>query len=250
MYDRASLLKIQEEEEEAFKALPEELQKLSTAKDRGLDEPLEHDGDENAVDESQINRDLPTELPALISWERQAEKDNLLNEGFSDWGRHDYTMFIKASARHGRDSIDKISQEVGKSENQINEYAAAFWGEIGRSRIAEHEYDRVVKMIERGEKKIGEIKELERATKILVSHFDNPWEELEFFHVNYKDKMFTTEEDRHLLCWCRKVLFVFFNFHIALTFVRCPSSMLLCTCTCTVRLWSVDGHQNGHKEKP
>jgi SWI/SNF-related matrix-associated actin-dependent regulator of chromatin subfamily A member 5 len=227
MYDRASLFKIQEEEEDAFKALPEELQKLATTKDRGIDEQLENDCDESAVDESKMSKDLPTELPTLISLERQAEKEKLLNEAFSDWSRHDYTYFVKASAKHGRYCFDKISQEVGKSESEIKEYANAFWGERGTSRIAEHEYDRAVKMIERGEKKIGEIKELERATKILVSHFDNPWEELEFVHVNCKDKMFTAEEDRYLLCWCRKVLFIFFGFYICMM-SQCSSSIFVC----------------------
>jgi SWI/SNF-related matrix-associated actin-dependent regulator of chromatin subfamily A member 5 len=205
MYDRPSLLQIQEEEEEAFRALPEEVQKMATMKDRGTDDPMENDADEVAHEDKQVNKDLPTELPHLISWERQAEKDKLLNEGFSNWSRHDYTSFVKASAKHGRDAAEKISQEVGKNEADVKDYIAAFWGEVGKSRIVEHEYDRVVKMIERGEKKIGEIKELERATKVLVSHFDNPWEELEFVHANCKDKMFTSEEDRFLLCWCRKV---------------------------------------------
>ena len=60
-------------------------------------------------------------------------------------------------------------------------------------------------LIERGEKKIEEIKALERGTKVLVSLFANPWEELEFNFVNCKDKLFTAEEDRYLLCWTHKV---------------------------------------------
>jgi len=45
---------------------------------------------------------------------------------------------------------------------------------------------------------------LERATRTLLSLFDNPWRELEFTHVNIKDKMFSAKEDRHLLCWAHK----------------------------------------------
>lgn len=217
MFDRVNLSKIQEIEETAFKDLPEELQKLATVKDRETDEVVENDLENTDVDAAQEGKpECPVELPPLISEEMQAEKDRLLHEGFSDWSRHDYTIFVKASAKHSRDAIDKIAFEVGKAESIVREYATAFWGEFGRTRITAHEYDRVVKMIERGEKKIFETKSLERATRILVSHFDNPWEELEFAHVNCKDKMFTAEEDRHLLCWSRKVNELFQNFFYVL----------------------------------
>jgi len=97
-----------------------------------------------------------------------------------------------------------IAVEVGKTEEEVRSYGVAFWGELGRSRISAAEYERATKAIERGEKKINEVTVLERATRVLVSLFDNPWDELQFTHVNAKDKMFTAEEDRHLLCWARK----------------------------------------------
>lgn len=194
MYDREKLQEIQEEEESAFKALPEELQKLATMK------RVEQ------VEEAEIEPEpqLPFELPPLLTEERQAEKERLLAEGFSDWNRFHYQAFWRASARHGRRQVEKIALEVGKDDQQVARFLSSFWGEVGKNRIAEHEYERVVKFVERGEKKIGEIKGLERGTRILVGIFDNPWEELEFTHINCKDKLFTIEEDRHLLCWTRK----------------------------------------------
>ena len=197
MYDRPALVKIQEEEEAAFKNLPEEDQKKASAKTKGTEAP-------EAQEENQEVEE-PYELPPLLSDEVQAEKTRLLSEGFSSWNRRDYSSFVKASARSGRRETEKIALEVGKAEHKVSEFTIAFWGEMGSSRISEHEYDRVTKLIERGEKKIGEISGLERATDVLVSHFDNPWQELVFAHVNCKDKMFTIEEDRHLLCWTRKV---------------------------------------------
>lgn len=199
MYDREALTKIHEEVVSAFKNLPEDQQKMAT----GVKTTETKDGDaENLENENET----PFELPPLISPERQAEKDRLLSEGFSDWNRSDYNSFVKASARYGRDELDKIALEVGKPETAVRQYAAAFWNEVGKSRINEHEYDRAIKAIERGEKKIGEIKAVERGTRVLVEHFANPWDELEFFHAfPPKDKMFTAEEDRHLLCWARKV---------------------------------------------
>jgi SLIDE len=70
-----------------------------------------------------------------------------------------------------------------------------------------HEYERVTNAILKGEKKIAETMELARAVRILVSIFDNPWEELEFNHVNASDKLFSMDNDRYLLCWTHKVSF-------------------------------------------
>ena len=210
MFDRDRLFAVQEEEESAFKHLPEEDQKRATmikAKDQ---ESALEEAESGAVD---IGNTMKTEesealfeLPPLLSDEMQAEKDKLVAEGFSEWTRMDYTNFVKASAKHGRSAFEKITLEVGKPENVVREYAAAFWGDLGRVRIAEHEYDRVTKIIERGEKKIEEMNNLDCATRLLVDHFENPWQDLEFAHVNCKDKMFTADEDRHLICWARKVL--------------------------------------------
>lgn len=213
MYDRDTLLKIQEEEEAAFRELPDEVQKQATL----MQKSEEHDSSdaihgEEADAEARIpvgpNSDAQTEsfvLPPLISDERKDLKARLLKEGFSDWKRFDFNAFLKASAKYGRHDCEKIAYEVNKPEADVRRFADAFWGEPGKTRIAEHEYDRAVKMIERGEKRLEEIKSLARGTRILLSLFDNPWQELEFTYVNCKDKMFTAEEDRYLLCWTRKV---------------------------------------------
>lgn len=204
MFDRATLKTLQEEEEKAFKSLPEEQQKLAYAKDGHKLETAEQEtADEekttSSVDEVEV-------LPPLLNEEQELKKKSLQAEGFAEWGRHHYTAFLKASARFGRANLIKISKEVGKPQSSVEEYAAAFWSEtMGKMRFSEHEYDRVVKLIERGEKKIDETRGLERGTGVLISLFEHPWVELEFRHVNCKDKMFTMDEDRHLLCWAHKV---------------------------------------------
>lgn len=220
MFDRETLNAIQEEEEKAFRQLPEEMQMVLKGKqltnipvnkesEDGVDnDPLTKPESEtdNAVD-SQSKKSLsPSDIPPLISKERQDEKERLLTEGFSDWGRSHYTAFIRASAKYGRHMYSKIAAEVGKTQAMVEAYAAAFWDEnFGKKRFSENEYDRGVKRIEQGEKKLHTIKVLETATERFVSLFDNPWQELEFTYVNVKDKIFTVDEDRHLLCWSHKV---------------------------------------------
>jgi SWI/SNF-related matrix-associated actin-dependent regulator of chromatin subfamily A member 5 len=230
MFDRDALHALQEMEENAFRALPEEQQKLATTGvstiDNKADEQNIHcNGDDKAGEDIvQSGPVIKSEgsnpstlsinvnaMPPLLSEEQQAEKKKLLAEGFADWGRHHYSAFIKVSAKMGRDSYAKIAEAVGKPQSSLEDFAAAFWNEnIGKKRFSEHEYERVVKLIERGEKKLHDIKSIERCTGVLLSLFENPWVELEFNHANYKDKMFTMHEDRHLLCWAHKVRYILF----------------------------------------
>jgi SWI/SNF-related matrix-associated actin-dependent regulator of chromatin subfamily A member 5 len=206
MYDREALFAIQAEEEISFRGLPEEKQKLATA-------PHPEDSAEPKF-----------ELPPLISADRQAEKQKLLAEGFSTWKREDFNAFVKSSAKYGRDAVDKIAVDVGKPEPEVLAFSNAFWGDVGRSRMTPHERDKFVKQIEKGAKRLSEMQNLERATALLVYHFDNPWDQLEFTYVNCRDKQFTLEEDRHLLCWCHKVRKLGIHVHLADSDLRCNST--------------------------
>ena len=206
MYQRTALLKIQEEEEAAFKNLPEEQQKMAHAA------VTERKGDDNEKETE------PFVLPPLISEEQQTQKKELLAEGFSDWGRQHYTAFIRASSKYGRTQLENIAIEVGKPLADVDKYAHAFWDEnYGKVRFSETEYDRVVKLIEKGEKKIAEVKALEKSALSFVLLFDDPWRELEFTFVNCKDKMFTIDEDRFLLCWACKVCAMLWLTHVLRT---------------------------------
>jgi len=215
MFNRTRLLAIQEEEETSFRALPEEIQTAATAKkkeavkdenivmsDKAVDE-VKMVGDE-AGNEKTIAEEKSIELPPLLSEEVQEEKNTLLQKGFLNWSRVNYTSFIKASAKYGRSDTAKIASEVGKSEVQVIEYSNAFWGEIGKEQFSEHEYNRVSNLVAKGEKKLADIKALRRGVKVFISLFDNPWEKLQFTHVNTKDKLFSADNDRYLLCWTHK----------------------------------------------
>merc|ERR1712238_267873 len=189
MFNRARLLAIQEEEEAAFRLLPEELQSAATMKKKNSVEDENDVSSDPVIDETKVESsetDGPkteqqnVEIPPLLSDKVQEEKNTLLRKGFSVWSRVNYTSFTKASAKHGRSDTTKIAFEVGKSEAEVIEYADAFWGEIGKERFSEHEYDRVANLVAKGEKKIAEIKALRRGVKAFISIFDNPWAEIEF----------------------------------------------------------------------
>ena len=232
MFDRDALNALQDKEEVAFKALPEEIQLQASGKavekteeESAKDVSEKKEGEEKKDESSPADADAdgakssdgqsPSKkkkgidlsgLPPLLSEENLAEKNRLLAEGYVDWGRHHYQAFVKASAKFGRTNYSKIAAEVGKPESAIESYSKSFFDEdFGKKRLSEHEYDRTLKVIERGEKKLQDVKALQRGTEVFLSLFDNPWHELEFTYVNCKDKVFTLQEDRFLLCWAHKV---------------------------------------------
>jgi len=205
MFDRDALNALQEEEEKSFRELSEELQNVLRGKPSL---PSKAEGEDEKPQEELEEKKTPLtmeDVPPLLNSEQQNSKDRFLAEGFSDWGRRHYTVFLRASAKYGRKEFAKIALEVGKPQSAVDEYAGAFWDEdFGKLRFSEKEYDRSVQFIERGEKKIQLVKALETATSTFLSLFDNPWREAEFLFHNCKDKLFTTEEDMHLLCWAHK----------------------------------------------
>jgi len=234
MFDREALYALQEVEEQAFRALSAEIMAVGTKSSKSNDETKkseeeqppnkdavnddalnsaeeEHTGDAGTVKESkdeaeyqkaEINLDA---LPPLLSEEQMEEKNCLLAEGFADWSRHHYSAFVKASGKYGRTNYVKIANDVNKPVSAVKTYSEAFFNETFRmKRLPGTEYDRVVKLIEKGEKKINDIKGIMRGTRVLISLFENPWRELQFTHVNTKDKKFNAEEDRWLLCWAHK----------------------------------------------
>ena len=141
----------------------------------------------------------------LIADEILEDKKRLLNDGFASWNRQDFVAFVKASAIFGRTEYSTIASIVGKTKECVVDYASKFWGDIGKSRISEKEYERAILAIERGEKKLKEARGMEEGISRFVSLFDDPWSDLEFTpRFIYRDKSFTEEEDRFLLCWSHK----------------------------------------------
>eukprot|EP00981_Chlorochromonas_danica_P005429 scaffold1091_cov164-Ochromonas_danica.AAC.52 len=134
-------------------------------------------------------------LPADL----QEEKNRLIAEGFGDWTRVHYNNFVRASAKHGRDEYEKIAKDIGRPLDETKRYAQAFW-EKGPKDLPPQEWERVVKLIEKGEKRLDEISRLTAATAKLIAMFDDPWEELTFRNVGNVGRVFTAVEDRYLLC--------------------------------------------------
>ena len=131
--------------------------------------------------------------------EQHEEKVRLLAEAFGDWTRVHYNNFIRGAAKYGRNEFDKIAKDVGRPVEEVRRYAVAFW-ERGHTIFPAAEWEKVVKQVEKGEKRLEEIQRLTSATAKLISMFEDPWEELTFRNVGNQGKIFNAVEDRFLLC--------------------------------------------------
>ena len=55
-----------------------------------------------------------------LSEDQLAEKEKLLQSGFSDWSRRDFNQFVRAVGEYGRDNMEKVSTEVeGKEPTEV-----------------------------------------------------------------------------------------------------------------------------------
>ena len=79
------------------------------------------------------------------------EKDDLLQEGFTNWSKRDFNLFIRLHEKYGREDIDAISKEVdGKTPEEVIEYSKVFWDRCQELQ----DIDRIMSQIEKGESKI------------------------------------------------------------------------------------------------
>merc|ERR1712241_70916 len=55
-----------------------------------------------------------------LTEDEQLEKEDLLQEGFTNWTKRDFNQFIRLHEKYGRDEIDNISKEVeGKTPDEV-----------------------------------------------------------------------------------------------------------------------------------
>ena len=160
--------------------------------------------EESRLWESMVERGDPalqTQISKLVVLppDLQDEKTNLMSQAFGDWSRMHYTNFIKASAKYGRNNFDKISEDVHRPLEEVSRYGSIFWSE-GPETFSPSDWEKIVKQVEKGEKRLEEIDRLTDATGRLIGMFADPWEELCFRHVGAQGRVFHSIEDRYLLC--------------------------------------------------
>ncbi|CAI5702838.1 unnamed protein product [Peronospora effusa] len=129
--------------------------------------------------------------------EELKEKEQLLTEGFSDWNKPQFFLFIKLLARYGRGNIEAVAREMMKPLEEIEEYSKIF---LARGQDELSDWHKIMKSIEKGESKLLEIERLTEETTRKVKRYANPWEDMPINYQGKGGKVFTEEEDRVLLC--------------------------------------------------
>lgn len=89
--------------------------------------PLNPDLGADAERQQQEQQEL-IDSAELLTDAEVAEKEGLLNQGFTSWNKRDFNQFIKANEKYGRDDLESISKDVeGKTPEEVMQYANVFW---------------------------------------------------------------------------------------------------------------------------
>eukprot|EP01102_Stenamoeba_stenopodia_P001721 TRINITY_DN1156_c0_g1_i5.p1 TRINITY_DN1156_c0_g1~~TRINITY_DN1156_c0_g1_i5.p1 ORF type:complete len:909 (-),score=259.27 TRINITY_DN1156_c0_g1_i5:116-2842(-) len=135
--------------------------------------------------------------------EEQEEKERMLERGFSEWGRKEFQAFVRGNEKFGRRALSLIAAEIGtKTEKEVKEYASAFWKNYKKI----HDWERLIKNIEKGESKIARREEMTDALKRKIESYKDPYNQLTFVYdpsssstsLSSKSKSYTIDEDRFL----------------------------------------------------
>ncbi|CAG9760593.1 unnamed protein product [Ceutorhynchus assimilis] len=155
---------------------------------------------ENVDLESEANKQHDDDSHPLTE-EEQQEKEHLLSQGFTDWKRRDFSQFIKANEKYGRDDIENISKEVeSKTPEEVARYSAVFW----ERRHELQDIKKIMAQIERGEAKIRQQASIKRALDAKMASCRAPFHQLQLSYGKNKGKYYTEEEDRFLVCMLHK----------------------------------------------
>ncbi len=139
-----------------------------------------------------------------LTEEEIAEKEKLLTQGFSNWNKREFHMFIKANEKFGREDLNNIAKEIeGKTPKEVFEYAKVFWDRYHELQ----DVDRLIAQIEKGEAKIQRRISIKKALDAKMTRYKMPFNQLKIQYGSSKGKNYTEDEDRFLICLLYKLGF-------------------------------------------
>ncbi|XP_055698937.1 chromatin-remodeling complex ATPase chain Iswi-like [Phlebotomus papatasi] len=110
------------------------------------------------------NERTAIESAKCLTHTERLEYEKLLRSSFKDWTVTHFEKFIKASAKFGRNEIDKIRDymRVQVLNNQLEDYAKVFW-----ERYKEiPNYQKYIKIVEDGEARLNGTQPIKRTVEI------------------------------------------------------------------------------------
>ncbi|SPO25876.1 probable ISW2 - ATPase component of a two subunit chromatin remodeling complex [Ustilago trichophora] len=133
-----------------------------------------------------------------LTEEEVEEKELLAQEGFGNWNRREFQIFVRGCERYGRKAFALIAADMpdlSKTEKEVREYSKVFWDRIDE--LADHV--KLVARIEEGESKLAKQQHQEAVLKKKVNSYRQPLVQLKIHYGQNKGKSYSEEEDRFLL---------------------------------------------------
>lgn len=165
------------------------------------------DSDEEFLDSSDEKDDMPRkerleleqkkiELAVPLNEDELKRKEELLAESFHSWSRRDFTNYIHACAKYGRDSYKKIALTLGREVEEIERYTKKFW----KHKEEIEGYEKYVSQIEASEKKLTKLRNQEKLLAQKIEELEDPLEDLKIqYPPNNSKRVFSKLEDRFIL---------------------------------------------------
>ncbi|KAI7880433.1 SWI/SNF-related matrix-associated actin-dependent regulator of chromatin subfamily A member 5-like protein [Lichtheimia hyalospora FSU 10163] len=167
--------------------------------------PVSEEGDPEEIKEQEKEREeeqRKIDQAEPLTEKEEEERKQLLEDGFSNWSKKDYTSFVNACARYGRKNLEAIAGEIeGKTFEEVQEYSKVFWKRY--TEIAD--YERQIGKIERGENELEKMADIQEQLTEKVSRHRVPLQQLKIQYTQpTKGKNYTEDEDRFMLVMLEK----------------------------------------------
>lgn len=167
--------------------------------------PVSEEGDPEEIKELEKEREeeqRKIDQAEPLTEKEEEERKQLLEDGFSNWSKKDYTSFVNACARYGRKNLEAIAGEIeGKTFEEVQEYSKVFWKRY--TEIAD--YERQIGKIERGENELEKMADIQEQLTEKVSRHRVPLQQLKIQYTQpTKGKNYTEDEDRFMLVMLEK----------------------------------------------
>ncbi|KAL7747414.1 chromatin remodeling complex Adenosinetriphosphatase [Sorochytrium milnesiophthora] len=151
--------------------------------------------DEADAEQEEEQRKIDKAEP--LTEEEEAEEKELYEQGFTNWTKREFHLFLRGCEKHGRNDAHNISLDIeGKTVEDVRRYQEVFW-----QRYKEiPDWEKKIAEIEKGEEKINKILTTQRWLDKQLLQYREPMYQLKVpYNSKTRTKQYTEYEDRFLL---------------------------------------------------
>ncbi|KAI9142019.1 SNF2 family N-terminal domain-containing protein [Paraphysoderma sedebokerense] len=180
---------------------------LAYRKQVGYKVPKRTPAADEEIDDEELEKEQQQEQARIdeaepLTEEETAEKEQLMTQGFGNWGKREFGQFVKCCEAYGRNNFEQFSSNLPtKTVDEIKQYSTVFW-----ERYKEiDDWKKIIDTIEKGEKRLSRVQEVQETLTARISELRSPLSGLKIpYNTSAKGKNYTEEEDRFLLVTLEK----------------------------------------------